>query len=620
MLRDFLKSNILITDGAMGTYYNYIKGNGMTFSELENIKEPEIIEKIHNEYIEAGAKLIRTNTFSANTITLNTTREEVKKIIRAGCIIAEKASKNKEIFIGASIGPIPEASSEKIELDKNYILDEYKFIVDIFLEMKIDIFIFETFSSTEYLKEITEYVKSKNNKAFILTQFATTFDGYTRKGISNSRIIEEAKKINTIDAYGFNCGIGPAHLFKSLQKYDFTGDIVSVLPNAGYPEIINERTIFVQNPEYFSGIMLQFLNIGVRILGGCCGTTPVHIKKLSDKLKLSNDINLTKVHKEDDAKLQNKSDIDAENFISVEINEELNGNTKNLNSAFSNLNIKLSNKFAIAVELDPPFDTDISKIMNGARLLKEAGVDIITIADSPMARARMDSCMLAAKIKREVGIDVMPHICCRDKNINALKSTLLAAHMEGIRNVLAVTGDPVSGSSKDEIKSVFNLNSMKLMELIKEMNKEIFVNEPFEIGGALNLNVRNKDIEMSRLYKKIEHGSSFFLTQPIFSDDTTFYLSKLDKTRNFKILAGIMPIVSYKNAQFLNNEIPGIQISEEYINRFNIEMTREEAEKEGIKLSVEIAEKVKTNVDGLYFITPFNRVSMIIKIIKELKL
>lgn len=615
MLKDFLKHNILITDGAMGTYYNYLKGNGMLLSEIANIEEPEIIERIHREYIEAGAMLLRTNTFSANTITLNKTREEVGNIIKTGCDIAKKAAGDKKIFISASIGPIPEASSEKIESDADCILDEYKFIAEKFLENQVDIFVFETFSSTKYLKEVSEYIKSKNSKAFILTQFATTLEGYTRKGISNGRIIEEAKKITTIDAYGFNCGVGPGHLYKALEKYDFSGEIVSALPNAGYPEVINERTIFVQNPEYFSGIMLQFLNMGLKILGGCCGTTPAHIKKLSEKLKIANNAeSQSHINQKNQIKYYN----DVESGIAAEKLQEEKINTPPSASCF---NLKLSKKkFVIAVELDPPFDVSIQKVMDGAKQLKAAGIDIITIADSPMARARMDSVILASKIKREVDIEVMPHICCRDKNINAIKSTLLGAHMEGIRNILAVTGDPVSGTSKDEIKSVFNLNSMKLMELIKEMNKEIFVSDPYKIGGALNLNVLNKDVEMSRLKKKVEHGGSFFLTQPIFSAAAAQYLSTIDKDRSYKILAGVMPIVSYRNAQFLNNEIPGIQIPEEYINRFNMEMTREEAETEGVKLAVEIGDKLKENVDGFYFITPFNRVSMIIKIIKALGL
>lgn len=597
MIKDYLKNNILITDGAMGTYYSQIKGNNSGFSEMGNINEPEVIKDIHLEYINSGAKLIRTNTFSANTITLKLTRQEVAELIKKGYRIAVEAALEKEVFIAASIGPIPETSHEKKEIDSSYILEEYKFIVDTFLEEGTNIFIFETFSSTEYLKVVSEYIKIKNPSAFILTQFALNLEGYTRKGISCGRIINEIKEINTIDAYGFNCGVGPTHLYNSLKKYNFSEDIVSVLPNAGYPEVINERTVYVQNTEYFANIMMNIKKLGAKIIGGCCGTTPEHIKKLSEKLS-------GKV-------------IESKDYFKYEKNQEKNENqaAKVQNNFYINMK---QNKFMIAVELDPPFDTSVEKIINGAKLLKKQGVDMVTIADSPRGRARADSVILASKIKREAEIDVIPHICCRDKNFNALRSSILAGHIDNIRNVLAVTGDPVPGASKSEIVNVFNLNSFKLMELISEMNKEVFAEEEFCIGGALNLNVLNKDNEIARMFKKVEKGASFFFTQPIYSDEVIEYLPKIKRNKDIKIFGGIMPIVTYNNAQFLNNEMPGFHIPEEHINKFSIDMTREEAEEVGIDLAVELAEKIRPHVDGFYFVTPFNRVEMIAKIINKL--
>ena len=592
MIKDYLEENILITDGAMGTYYSEVTGDNVSFCELGNIDKPEIIKRIHKEYIEAGAKLIRTNTFSANTISLGVSRTKLKEIIENGCEIAKEVIKDREIFIGASIGPIIDSKADE---NKNSILEEYKFIVDTFISCGIDIFVFETFSSLEYLKEIFKYIKEKSEFSFILIQFAIIPDGFTREGISVNRIINELKSNEFFDSFGFNCGSGPTHLYKTLKHLNISGEIVSVLPNAGYPELINERTVFVNNPEYFAEKMRVFKELGARILGGCCGTTPMHIKRLKEMINSDKKKTFLKITEEQIKK--------------VEVKKKRN-----------DFSCKLENKkFVIAVELAPPFDISTEKIMRGASLLKDNGVDLITVPDSPMAKVRVDSTMIAAKIKREIGIDVMPHICCRDKNINAIRSGTLAAHIEGIRNVLAITGDPVSDLDKMGIKNVFNLNSFKLIELFSEMNNEVFSSENINIGAALNLNVLNIEIEISRMAKKIQRGATFFLTQPIYEDKAIEALKRIKKEYNVKILGGILPVVSYKNAAFLNNELSGVNIPNSFIDRFKMDMSKEEAEQVGIDMAIEIANKIKDHVDGIYFMTPFNRVEMIIKIMNKIK-
>lgn len=588
-MKNYLKNNILITDGAMGTYYSELTGDNVFHCEFANIEKPDLIKNIHISYIEAGAKLIRTNTFSANSLNLSISREKTKELIYAGYNIAKEAAAGKDIFIAASIGPISNSILEKKDID---ILDEYKFVVDSFMETGAQIFLFETFSNLNYLKEISDYIKQNNDNAFVIVQFAIMPDGFSRDGISINRIVERIKLIENVDIYGFNCGSGPSHLYESLKKLQVSEDIISVLPNASYPEVINERTIYVNNPEYFAEKMMDMKNLGMKILGGCCGTTPNHIKELTKRVSNNN-----KDFTDSQVKLIRKDTVVKE---SNTFQEKL-----------------LKDEFVIAVELDPPFDTSIDKIMQGARVCKENGIDLITIADSPMSKVRVDSISIAAKIKREIGIDTMPHICCRDKNVNAIKSGLLAAHIEGIRNVLAVTGDPVPAEDRVATKSVFNLNSFKLMNLISEMNKEVFAEDEISIGGALNLNVLNKHSEVARMYKKSQNGATFFLTQPIYDEETIEFLENL-KRKNVKILGGILPIVSYRNAQFLNNELPGVHIPEIYINKFHKGMSKEEAEEVGIEMAVEIGNKIKPYVDGIYFMTPFNRVQMIIKIIEKM--
>ena len=592
VLKQYLGDNILITDGAMGTYYSHLTGVHTTLSELANIENPQIIKEIHQQYIDAGARLIRTNTFSTNSYTLKRTREEVGVLLTAGYDIAKTSVGSKDVFIAADIGPIPEMIEGKA-IEKAAIYDEYLFIIDTFLKLGADIFVFETFSSTEYLKALSEYIKSSNPDSFVLAQFALNAEGYTRKGISARRIQEQVKQIPSVDAYGFNCGVGPAHLYKSVKELDLSGGTVSILPNSGYPIIVNERTVYTENPEYFADRLMDLRDLGAKIIGGCCGTTPLHISMLARRLDSS------------------PSRSAAAPKIAV---EEPYTPKPPPNSFAHKLN---KGEFVIAVELNPPFSTDLDKVLEGAGELKDRGVDILTVADSPMARSRIDSGMVAAKIKREAGIETMPHLCCRDRNVIAIKSWLLGTYIEGIRNLLVITGDPVPSPERNDIKSVFNLNSIRLLEMIAEMNREVFAQEPFLLGGALNLNVLNKDVELRRMEQKTESGAKFFLTQPVFLDSTIEYLRKAKQKTDAKILAGIIPLVSYRNAVFLNNEIAGIDIPDKYIKRFSPNMSRQEAEDVGVEIAVDIINKVKGQADGIYLITPFNRTGMIARIIDK---
>ena len=381
-----------------------------------------------------------------------------------------------------------------------------------------------------------------------------------------------------------------------MEGLDIYDDTISALPNASYPEIINEKMVYVYNPDYFANIVADIKVLGAKILGGCCGTTPEHIKSISDRIEICEIKEIEKERMKQVEKIKKEKQKKSSNFLKKIQREE----------------------FVIAVELDPPYDTSIEGLMESARVCKENGVDIITVADSPRAIARVDSMMMASKIKREIDIDVIPHLCCRDKNVNALKSGILAAHIEDVRNILVITGDPILDIDKISTKSVFNLNSYKLIEMIDDMNKEIFKQEPINIGGALNLNVRCKEAEIKRMMKKVDKGANIFFTQPIFDETAIDFLSKMKKNKDIRILGGIMPIVNYRNAQFLNNEVPGIEIPQKYVDRFDPDMSKREAEQVGIELAVELANNLREHVDGLYFINPFNRIEMIMKILQRL--
>lgn len=583
-INEYIKDSILVFDGAMGTYYSKLKNNAFN-CEMANINDASTILSIHREYIRAGCKAIKTNTFAANEILLECDFKTVKDIIKNGYEIALEATKNTDVFVFADIGPIP-------ALNDRDLLSDYKKIVDIFLELGATNFIFETFSNDEYLPEISSYIKKKQPNSFILTEFAVNPEGFTRLGKSGAKIFESISKNKNIDALGFNCISGPHHLLHFIKTIDINDSIVSIMPNAGYPTIINNRTFFEDNSDYFSEQMLEILNQGVHILGGCCGTTPEFIKKTVDIINSS--------HR-------------GESAIEKVISSKEKTKPISKNKLLEKLEV---GKKIIAVELDPPIDTDIEFFMSSAKKLKDHGVDAITIADCPIARARVDSSLLACKIKRELDITPIPHMTCRDRNINATKALLLGLNIENIDNVLVVTGDPIPSAERDEIKAMFSFNSSILANYIKTLNENTF-NTPFNILGALNINAINFDSQLKHAKIKIENGVTMFLTQPVLTEQALINLKKAKEILPAKILGGIIPVVSYRNACFMNNEISGITVSQNIIDLYK-DTSKEESTKLAINISTQIAKEIEPYVDGYYIITPFKRIDIICDIIANI--
>jgi len=588
-LKEYLKENRLITDGAMGTYFQekYPLENGIV--EKWNIDNADMIKKIHLEYIDNGARLIRTNTFACNSMFFEN-EEELKAQIQSAYQIAKNAVKesNQKVFIAADIGPIYDAFYE----ESKDIVAEYKFICDIFLECGATIFVFETLSDLNYIEETIHYLKQKKD-VFIITQFSFDKSGYTKSGIRMERMVDQAAHNPNIDAYGFNCGVEAAHLYHLLKDIKFPNEkFVTALPNAGYPVALRGKILFKSNNQYFVDMMKKIAELGIDIIGGCCGTIPSYIYQITQTLK-----NVNKVKK------------------NIGVFEE-----KRIEKAKHPLETKFQiEKKVYIVELDPPFDTNCSKVIAGADILKKSGVDLITLSDSPMARARMDAGLLAAKIQQEVDIPVMPHICCRDKNVLAIRSLMLGNYMNGIRQYLFVTGDPVSKEFHGKISPVFDFNSISLMKYVTEMNEDLFVNDPVCFSGALNYHGANPDAIIDRMKLKIESGCTFFLTQPVYTKEDVDRIRYIKEKIDTKIICGIMPLVNYKNALFVCNEMPGIYISEEIVDRYGKDMSRDEAEDVAIELSMETAEALKDIADGYYLITPFNRAGLISKIVKKMK-
>ncbi len=583
-IRDRLAKEKLLFDGAFGTYYAY-EYDTKELPELANVKYPERVRRIYEEYIAAGAQVIRTNTFAANSISLETSWEEVHEQICQAYRLAREAAQGKEVYIAADIGQIP---NEK-QMDKELVSEEYVKICETFLAQGAEIFVFETFSDIEDIREAIEYV---GDKAFIIIQFSVNQFGYSQSGLSARTLIKKAEQIDVIDAVGFNCGVGPGHMQQILKGVPFGGNkFLTALPNAGYPQIVSNRMLFGgQNVDYFVEKIADIAAMGVDIIGGCCGTTPEYIRKMCESMDF---VQTGRIKQENETKPQQAPMHDYSFFAGK------------------------GEKKLIAVELAPPLGSDDEKLMDAAHLLLKSGVDVLTFPDSPSGRTRADSILMAEKVARETGICVMPHICCRDKNAIAMRSQLLGAYLNQIQNFLVITGDPIPSMARSSVKSVFHFDSVGLMQIMKDMNEEQFVQAPVCYGGAINQTRRNLDVEIGRVKKKMAAGASFFLTQPVSTMEGVDRLRYIKQETGARILCGIMPFVSLKNATFMKNEMTGIDVTDEVLSRYRADMTKEEGEQAGIELAKEMIEATKDFADGYYFSFPFNRVGMLEKILGE---
>lgn len=600
-IKDILKTQKLLFDGAFGTYYAQVFDT-KELPEIANTTHPERVCQIHEEYMEAGAQIIRTNTFASNTHSLNVSWEGVEENIRQGYRLAQKCLSTRQgvplredipteseclqtpiLYIAADIGQIPCNNQS----DRERISKEYVDICRVFLEEGARIIIFETFSDIEDICEAIDYI---GDKAFVIVQFSVNQFGYSQSGLSARKLIERAEHMEHIDAVGFNCGVGPGHMQQIIRNITFSGGKwITALPNAGYPKIVSNRMIFDnRNIDYFASKVSDIAMDGVDIVGGCCGTTPEYICKMREKLSVEQ----------------------TEKRITFTSNGEQNKHQKD-NSFF----VGKRDKKLIAVELAPPLNSDDEKLMDAAHLLMRRGVDVLTFPDSPSGRTRADSILMAEKVARETGMCVMPHICCRDKNAIAIRSQLLGAHINHIHNFLVVTGDPIPSMVRNSVKSVFNFDSVGLMRIINDMNEDQFMETPMYYGGAINQGRRNIEIEISRVKKKMEAGATFFLTQPVSTKENAERVRRIKEETGARILCGIMPFVSLKNATFMKNEMTGIDVTKEVLSRYREDMTREEGEQAGIDLAKEMMALTEDFADGYYFSFPFNRVGMLEKIL-----
>ena len=580
-VRELLAQGVLLFDGATGTALCAQSGEGEAVERL-CLTQPQRVLALHRAYLAAGCKAIKTNTFAAHVSLACENKDDQKTLIRAAYDLARRAGDAYDAAVFADIGPAP--------TDADSAAACYIAMAEQYLNVGATCFLFETMQSGEGLAEAAAYIKASCPDAWIMVSFAADADGFTRAGEQASALALQMSACGAVDAIGLNCICGAYHIRQLLSTLDVGDKLMSAMPNAGYPHVEEGRTYYDSAPAYYAQQVMECVKAGARIVGGCCGTTPEHIRQIARLLGTP----MPPRVRMDDEKAAQPPEKGCRSRILRRLEQ---------------------GRRITLVELDPPRSADIGGFMEGARQLEQAGADAITIADCPIGRARMDSSLLACKLSRELGIEALPHMTCRDRNVNATKALLLGLSMENVHNVLAVTGDPIPTGDRGSVKSVYQFNSRVLAKFIRGLG-ESGEAEPFFVCGGLNINAVRFDSELDRAKEKMDCGVSAFLTQPVLSEQAALHLERArDELRGAKLIGGLFPVVSEKNARFLQSEVHGITVDEAVVRAY-AGLDRAQGEDMAVRLCREAASRISHFVDGYYMMTPFQRVELVCRVIR----
>ena len=638
ILLDQLQQRPLLCDGAMGTLL-YARGvpYEQCFDAL-NLTQPELIQSIHREYISAGAQIIETNTFGANRAKLeaHNLEERVREINFRAVRLAREAREEsgQPVFIAGAVGP----SGQPLQAPDEHRLSEVRAIfreqIEALLEAGADLLILETFSSLAELRQAILAAQEVGGLP-IVAQMSFYEDGHTLSGQSAARVAAVLNDLS-VDVMGANCSVGPAATLDVLQEIiaaiqqtsdttQTTPHLFSAQPNAGLPTRIGNRFFYVATPDYFADYALRFAKAGVQLIGGCCGTTPRHIAAMRKALDehYGARTQFTPGISAETVQLNSTGTSDGKATIAGLIEEEV---ILPQQGTRTRLQEKLAaGEFIISVELDPPKGLNPTKILEGAVMLQKVGVDCINIADSPMARIRMGCIALARLIQDHLGIETIIHFTTRDRNLMALQSELLGAHALGIRNILALTGDPLRVGDYPNTTGVWDVDSVGLIQVLRGMNEghdaagsSIGAYASFHIGTALNLNMTDEETEqeIQKYRRKIEAGAHFIMTQPIHELAPLERFLKRAGTPPIPMLLGCIPLHSSRHAEFLHNEVPGITIPDDV--RARMRAAGENGREEGLKLAQELLTAARSMVQGVYLIPSFGRYDVVAKLAQML--
>lgn len=600
-LRDRLRTEVMVGDGAIGTML-YAKGVGLdaNFEHL-NLVRPQLVLELHAEYLAAGAQIIETNTFGANLTRLQPIglAHKLAEINRQGALLARRAAGTHALVAG-SVGPLSRLKGEERELSAGEQQEIFRDQVNALAEGGVDLFLLETFSDPAQLCQAIAAARSTGLP--VVASMAFQEGGRTACGSSAEQVAMLLAAAGA-DVIGANCGAGPLEVLRTVQRLAAATDLpVAAFANSGFPEYVEGRHIYRCTPEYFASMAEEMVAAGATLVGGCCGTTPAHIRAVADRLKGMQPALRSRVPRSEPSPAAREEQREPAGFLA-----------------------DWGRRPIITVELDPPQGMLVDKILAGSRALKEAGADAINLAENPMARVRMGNIALGSMIRQEVGIEVIAHITCRDRNLLGLQSDLMGASLLGVRNLLAVTGDPARLGDQAGASSVYDLNSFGLLKLMNDLNAGInALGQPigqgtgFTIGCAFNPNSPKPEVQVARLEKKIAAGARFAQTQPIY--DREILLEMAEQTRHLAIplLPGILPLVSERNCEYLHNEVPGIVIPD-HIRRRMRGKEKEAGIREGLAIARECIDGVRHLAGGFYLIPPFGKYELAVELIRFIR-
>ena len=599
-----IKEQPLVFDGAMGTML-YSKGIFINrcYDEL-NLTSPDLVGEIHQEYKEAGADVLETNSFGANRIKLaeHGLGDRVKEINLAAARLARQYA-GDELYVAGSMGPCLK-SGQILRTDrKKELFDVFKEQAEALTEGGVDMFLLETFSHSAELLVAADAASSCGKP--VCASFTLTEEGYTPGGESLRIVINKLNKSGAVQMIGLNCGTGPSHLYEWVgEALGLTEKPVIVLPNAGFPKELDGRMIYLSNPDYFTKYAKKFMELGVRAVGGCCGTTPDHIRDTSRAVKA---ISVVKKHIEVKAALQEDRDF-----------KPVRQEDKSRLACLIKQGVKVT-----SVEITPPRSTDLTGFLGKARTCAYHGIDAINIPDGPRASARVSPMIAASVIQKEAGIEAVLHYTCRDRNLLGMQSDILGSVAAGLKNFLVITGDPPKSGDYPEVTGVFDVDAIGLTQVVRNMNygrdfggNPIYPPTSIFTGVGANPCAVSPELELDRYRRKIEAGAEFAITQPVF--DPMALLNFLEKASSFgeiPVIAGVWPLVSFKNAEFMRNEVPGVEVPDSVMERMSRCQTREDGIAEGLRIATEICETIDSYVQGFQVSAPFGKVELALKVL-----
>jgi methionine synthase / methylenetetrahydrofolate reductase(NADPH) len=604
-----IHEGVIVCDGAMGTTLD-LKGYNDLPREIYNLNDPEIIKSIHREFIEAGAEIIETNTYQGNRIRLNTYHlaDKIKEININAVKIAREAA-GDDVYVAGAVGPTGKILEPIGKLKRSEVRDVFKEQIEYLLEGGIDILMFETFVSLNELDEAIDAAKAlAGNSIPIVAQKTFPEDGSVLSGDFPIEVTQHLidKKV---DVVGANCTVGPQRMFSLIKSMYKEGIILSAQPAAGIPTLLDGRSVYSASPGYLAVYAEQLIESGVTLIGACCGSTPAHIRAISRVVKEYKSRKPT-------------AEIEQKSKTPIKITEIKDKYPLEQKKEYSNFQKNIGKKLLLTAELDIPRGMDISSILAGAEYLKKMGLDAVNITDGARARFRMNPFALSAEVQNKVGIETITHFTCRDRNLIGLQSDLLGANLLGVKNILVVTGDPANVGDYPQATSVFDVDSIGLLQILNSMNSGNDVSgntingfTSFLLACGVNPVGNNLDKEIEKLKKKVEFGAQIAFTQPIFEIETLEkFLNKIEGI-NISIMLGILPLRSFKHAEFLHNEIPGIFIPQDI--RKKMFQSKSQAAI-GIDLAKEFLIQAKKLVSGLYFMPPFQKYNIVAELIKDI--